>query len=143
MKSCIAGNASYLSPFQFQQLICYVDRTPFVVPKDKDAVDSEEAQAVARKKLFENILTYHDNLVFERWNKSKTRVSGDLAPGAESSAVDSDESGWAASSNAAKVVMLSLIKANASQRLTADALLAHPWIASLSDTTSSPVTNDS
>lgn len=108
-----------------------------MVPTVKDVSDSDEAQAIGRKKLFENILTYHDNLVFERWKKTTSRSSGDLVtpPNLESGNVpESEETAWIAPSNTAKVVMLSLIKANASQRLTATALLAHPWIASVSDT---------
>jgi hypothetical protein len=93
-------------------------RTPFAATESTDSVlDSmtpDEVQNFQRQKMYERIITYKDQLIFER-RKSRSSNS---------------HSSWQEPSDDAKELLQLLIKSNKGERLKAKDVFERSWISS-------------
>lgn len=137
MKSCLAGSEtnSFFSPDFTCNSSIY--STPFAVSLSEGAAsnipevpsgDIEDVQKQQqRQKMYEKIITYKDNLSFER----KKHRSSSLLLNSNASGSDGYFDNWQEPSEEAKALILSLVKYDKSLRLTAKQLLQADWFTSL------------
>lgn len=85
-----------------------------------DSYSHDEIQNLQRQKMYEKIITYKDNLTFERKkHRSSSVLSNDS---------DLSQDSWKEPSEDAKFVLSSLVRANKGDRLTAKEFLLSDWL---------------